>query len=185
MWEFTSGVPPFNSSAHNIELSLSICKGERPEVIENTPQCYVDLMKKCWNEDPLERPSALEIKNIIGNWIFYSSDKINDELLGNIMEFINAPIEHNNLAIETHLKAVYTSQLLAFTSRRLFDSEDSQVYEISLSEDLNDCIIDTGLLLGLFDFNEKLNEILKNKELQVYEISTSEDLNDCCIRCYF
>ncbi|POG63155.1 kinase-like domain-containing protein, partial [Rhizophagus irregularis DAOM 181602=DAOM 197198] len=38
MWEFTSGVPPFNSSAHNIELSLSICKGERPEVIENTPQ---------------------------------------------------------------------------------------------------------------------------------------------------
>jgi serine/threonine protein kinase len=46
MWEFTSGVTPFNDRAHDIQLSLSICKGERPEIIENTPQCYVDLMKK-------------------------------------------------------------------------------------------------------------------------------------------
>ncbi|PKY27028.1 kinase-like protein, partial [Rhizophagus irregularis] len=60
MWEFTSGIPPFNNRAHDLHLSLSICKGERPEIIENTPQCYVDLMKKCWNEDPLKRPSTSE-----------------------------------------------------------------------------------------------------------------------------
>ncbi|PKC64656.1 kinase-like protein, partial [Rhizophagus irregularis] len=60
MWELTSGVPPFNNRAHDIQLSLSICKGERPKIIENTPQCYVDLMKKCWNEDPFKRPSSKE-----------------------------------------------------------------------------------------------------------------------------
>ncbi|GBB99543.1 hypothetical protein RclHR1_35560002 [Rhizophagus clarus] len=27
MWEFTSGVPPFNDRAHDLQLSLSICKG--------------------------------------------------------------------------------------------------------------------------------------------------------------
>ncbi|RGB29994.1 kinase-like domain-containing protein, partial [Rhizophagus diaphanus] len=58
MWEFTSGVPPFNDRAHDIQLSISICKGERPEIIENTPQCYVDLMKMCWDKDPLKRPSS-------------------------------------------------------------------------------------------------------------------------------
>ncbi|PKY46521.1 kinase-like protein, partial [Rhizophagus irregularis] len=58
MWEFTSGVPPFNNRAHDIQLSLSICEGERPEIIENTPQCYVDLMKKCWDENPSKRPSS-------------------------------------------------------------------------------------------------------------------------------
>ena len=47
MWELTSGISPFNDRAHDLQLSLSICKGERPEIIENTPQCYVDLMKKC------------------------------------------------------------------------------------------------------------------------------------------
>src|SRR6185369_101985 len=28
MWEFTSGVPPFNDRQHDYHLSLSICKGE-------------------------------------------------------------------------------------------------------------------------------------------------------------
>ncbi|RIA85133.1 kinase-like domain-containing protein, partial [Glomus cerebriforme] len=57
MWEFTSCIPPFNNKAHDYQLSLSICKGERPEIIKNTPKCYIDLMKKCWNSDPLKRPT--------------------------------------------------------------------------------------------------------------------------------
>ncbi|RGB33918.1 kinase-like domain-containing protein [Rhizophagus diaphanus] len=65
MWEFTSGVPPFNDREHDLQLSISICKGERPEITENTPQCYVDLMKKCWDEDPLKRPSSQEVLNTI------------------------------------------------------------------------------------------------------------------------
>ena len=106
MWELTSCVPPFNNRAHDIQLSLSICKGERPEIIENTPQCYVDLMKKCWNEDPSKRPSASEVEDVIKKWIFRPDDgKINEELRSNIMEFINAPIGHNNLATKSHSKA--------------------------------------------------------------------------------
>ena len=107
MWEFTSGVPPFNNRAHDIQLSLSICKGERPEIIENTPQCYVDLMKKCWNEDPLKRPSSQEVLEIIIKWIYRpDDDEVNDELKSNIMEFINAPIGHNNLVLNLTLKHV-------------------------------------------------------------------------------
>src|SRR6266498_205865 len=75
MWEFTSGAPPFDDRAHDLQLSISICKGERPKIIENTPQCYIDLMKKCWNNDPLNRPNASEISNTIKNWY---------EIIGNI-----------------------------------------------------------------------------------------------------
>ncbi|RGB40700.1 kinase-like domain-containing protein [Rhizophagus diaphanus] len=75
MWEFTSGIPPFNNRAHDLQLSLSICEGERPEIIENTPQCYVDLMKKCWDEDPLKRPSSKKVSNIIYEWIFLPNGK--------------------------------------------------------------------------------------------------------------
>ncbi|GET62431.1 kinase-like domain-containing protein [Rhizophagus irregularis DAOM 181602=DAOM 197198] len=167
MWDFTSGVPPFNNRAHDLQLSISICKGERPKIIENTPQCYIDLMKKCWNEDPSKRPSTSEVNNAIKNWIFRPSDDgINEELKSNIMEFINAPIGHNDLATKSHSKACYKSRLLDFTSKKLneiLDSEDSQAYhsnentskklnEIleSESEDLNDCIIkDLGGSLGM------------------------------------
>ncbi|CAB4433711.1 unnamed protein product [Rhizophagus irregularis] len=117
MWELTSGIPPFNNRAHDIQLSLSICKGERPEIIENTPQCYVDLMKECWNEDSSKRPSSEEVLKIISKWIF-RPNKINEELKSNIMEFINAPIEqYNNLVIESHPQACYKSRLLDFTSK--------------------------------------------------------------------
>ncbi|GBC39036.2 kinase-like domain-containing protein [Rhizophagus irregularis DAOM 181602=DAOM 197198] len=151
MWEFTSGVPPFNDRAHDIQLSLSICKGERPEIIENTPQCYVDLMKKCWNEDPLKRPSTSEVEKVIKNWIFRPyNNEVNEELKSNIMAFINAPIGRNNLATKSHPKVCYTSRLFDFTSKKLNEIlEDSQAKanEMLVSEDLNDYIIkDLGSL---------------------------------------
>ncbi|EXX54384.1 Cmk1p [Rhizophagus irregularis DAOM 197198w] len=169
MWEFTSGISPFNNRAHDIQLSLSICKGERPEIIENTPQCYVDLMKKCWNGDPLKRPSTSEVKKVICNWIFSPDydqiDQINEELKNNIMEFINAPIGHNNLATKSHPKACFTSRLLDFTSKKLneiLESEDSQAYHTSHS-DLNDCVIKDLRSLDE-NTNKKLNEIFESED---------------------
>ncbi|CAG8739388.1 2217_t:CDS:2, partial [Rhizophagus irregularis] len=87
------------------------------------------------------------------------------------MEFINAPIGHNDLATKSHSKACYKSRLLDFTSKKLneiLDSEDSQAYHSSHS-DLNDYIIRDPRSLGV----KKLNEILE---------SESEDLNDCIIK---
>ncbi|RGB28021.1 kinase-like domain-containing protein [Rhizophagus diaphanus] len=142
MWEFTSGVPPFNNRAHDIQLSLSICKGERPEIVENTPQCYVDLMKKCWDKDPLKRPTSKEVLKIIEKWIFRSHE-ISEELKSNIMEFINAPNGHNNLATKSHSEAYYTSRLLDFTGKNLneiLESEDSQAH---------DCVISNSSSLGM------------------------------------
>ncbi|POG61344.1 kinase-like domain-containing protein [Rhizophagus irregularis DAOM 181602=DAOM 197198] len=156
MWELTSGVPPFNNRAHDIQLCLSICKGERPEIIENTPQCYVDLMKECWNEDSSKRPSSGEVLQIIDKWIFHpDNDEINEELKSNIMEFINAPIgRYNNLVTTSHPQACYTSRLFGFTSKKLneiLENEDSQASvktnEMLVSEDLDGYIIkDLGTL---------------------------------------
>jgi hypothetical protein len=134
MWEFTSGVPPFNDRAHDLQLSLGICKGERPEIIENTPQCYVDLMKKCWNEDPLKRPSSKEVLDIIEKWVILPSGmkikNISEGLKCNIIEFINAPIGHSNIATETHPQACYTSRLLNFTSEKLNKILESKCLDI-------------------------------------------------------
>ncbi|RGB26743.1 kinase-like domain-containing protein [Rhizophagus diaphanus] len=135
MWELTSGIPPFSNRAHDLHLSLSICK---------------DLMKKCWNEDPLKRPSSREVLIIIKNWIYVL----------NIMEFINAPIGHNKLATKFHPKACFTSRLLDFTSKKLNEILESEnlnnysqasvkVNEMLVSEDLDDYIIKDLKSLGM------------------------------------
>ncbi|GBB85507.1 hypothetical protein RclHR1_01200021 [Rhizophagus clarus] len=152
MWEFTSGVPPFSDVAHDFQLSISICRGERPKIIENIPQCYIELMKKCWNEDPFKRPSAPEVKGIIRNWIFRPNNGvINEELKSNIIEFINAPIVQ--LVTEDHPGAYFTSRLLDFTSVQLneFMKKDNlnRLDVISESECLSPIVVNSKILKSL------------------------------------
>ncbi|POG63276.1 kinase-like domain-containing protein, partial [Rhizophagus irregularis DAOM 181602=DAOM 197198] len=68
MWEFTSGIPPFSRVAHDHHLILSVCEGKRPEIVENTPKCYIDLIKKCWDSDPSNRPTITMLEDIISEW---------------------------------------------------------------------------------------------------------------------
>ncbi|CAB5179719.1 unnamed protein product [Rhizophagus irregularis] len=150
-------------------------------------------MKKCWDEDPLKRPSSVEVKDIFNKWIYLPDGKkiedIDEELKCNIMVFINAPIgQYYNPAAESHPQACYTSRLLGFTSKKLneiIESKDSQAYHASHS-DLNDYIIRD---LGSLDENnsKNLNEILESKDSQASVkaneiLVVSEDLNDCIIK---
>ncbi|RIA80640.1 kinase-like domain-containing protein, partial [Glomus cerebriforme] len=65
MWEFTSGIPAFNDVPHDLNLSLNICKGLRPKIVEGTPPVYASLMKRCWDTDPNKRPTAEELVKIL------------------------------------------------------------------------------------------------------------------------
>jgi serine/threonine protein kinase len=68
MWEMTSGVPAFYNIPHDLNLSLNICRGIRPEIIKGTMPEYVELMKRCWDNDPEKRPTANELVNIFNEW---------------------------------------------------------------------------------------------------------------------
>src|SRR6266542_2896311 len=140
MWEFISGIPPFNDKEHDFHLALSICKGERPETIENAPQCYIDLMKKCWDEDPSKRPNASEIQEIIVNWIDQIIRKdevdINEESKNICIEFYEADKflkqKQTNVSIfKSHPQAYHTSRLLDFTAKlnKILDQEDMKIYD--------------------------------------------------------
>jgi hypothetical protein len=135
MWEFISGIPPFNHEVHDHNLILSICEGMRPEFIKNTPKCYMDLMKKCWDSDPSNRPTIIILENIISQWIkcinkYYKIHKnsdyfykvledIDDQQLENdMLEFVNAnkalkvQEQANTSTIQPYPQVYYTSQKL-------------------------------------------------------------------------
>ena len=61
MWEYTTGKKPFHDRLHNHCLILYILEGKRLEITEDTPEFYSDLMKKCWNPKPENRPTSGEI----------------------------------------------------------------------------------------------------------------------------
>lgn len=80
MWEILHGKPVHYDENFGPQLQIEICRNDkRPIIIKNTPQCYIDLMKECWNKEPEKRPSAAKISKIFIEW--QTNEKILLELL--------------------------------------------------------------------------------------------------------
>ncbi|RIA83945.1 kinase-like domain-containing protein, partial [Glomus cerebriforme] len=113
IWEFTTGCKPFANVEHDHILIYKILNGVRPEITEDTPECYADLMKSCWNSDPKKRPSIKKIRNTFGSWFFKNKNR---------EQFDQAEIKRNELISskklgpefieKPHSKAIYTSRPL-------------------------------------------------------------------------
>ncbi|RGB29513.1 kinase-like domain-containing protein, partial [Rhizophagus diaphanus] len=62
MYFVATGRQPFDNCAHDHNLALDICKGDRPGINElEAPKCYIDLMERCWNANPNNRPNITEL----------------------------------------------------------------------------------------------------------------------------
>src|SRR5438270_3609903 len=81
MWEIFSGHPPFDDRAHDHHLILDICKGLRPPILPNMPKDYVEMMKKCWDDDPSKRLTIRELLIFTNNYLdyLYKIESSNDE----------------------------------------------------------------------------------------------------------
>src|SRR5439155_16087254 len=62
MWELFAGHPPFDDRAHDFYLIFQICEGLRPEILPKMPVDYTQMMKKCWDAVPSERPTIKELR---------------------------------------------------------------------------------------------------------------------------
>src|SRR6185369_11999251 len=69
MWEICSGTLPFSKEVHSTLLSIKICQGLRPKIREGTPKYYEQLMKLCWDEDPMKRPTSKFLCDIFYSWV--------------------------------------------------------------------------------------------------------------------
>ena len=74
MWELTTGCKPFANVEYDIDLICKIVDGKRPEITSDTPECFANLMKKCWDPDISKRPSAKEILETVYHWLFREGD---------------------------------------------------------------------------------------------------------------
>jgi serine/threonine protein kinase len=128
MYVVATGEQPFANCAHDEILALNICNGVRPEIKEKiAPRCYIDLMKKCWDSNPDNRPNSIEIKESID--LFYNSlhkdqyylitskkeqqycdIEVQFEQTQEYRKEIFLSIKNNQLT--THTKAIYASRLL-------------------------------------------------------------------------
>uniref|UniRef100_A0A3P9L7Z3 Protein kinase domain-containing protein n=1 Tax=Oryzias latipes TaxID=8090 RepID=A0A3P9L7Z3_ORYLA len=85
LWAILSGEEPF-PTAHPTRLRKCVAKGQRPtlEELAKTDKAgmtdLLDLMQKCWNGDPTQRPTFEEIIPMVENVYSKHKSKINYEV---------------------------------------------------------------------------------------------------------
>src|SRR6266496_2930539 len=74
MYKVISGLSPYHDVSHDKNLAIKICLGLRPRFNIKVPQSIMHLIKRCLDANPLNRPTAKELFDILFPW-FYFFDK--------------------------------------------------------------------------------------------------------------
>ncbi|CAB5363418.1 unnamed protein product [Rhizophagus irregularis] len=122
---------PFANFSHDNTLALNICNGIRPEINEKeAPKFYIDLMKRCWDSNPNNRPSAIEVYELIGSFTFVDDEEIKKQI-EEADEYRKANFSNSQLT-NHHPQAYYTSRLLNPFTKELpkYDNIDNNSVEI-------------------------------------------------------
>ena len=117
MWEFTTGKKPFHDRSHNHYLITDILKGERPQITDDTPEFYAELMRKCWDHNPENRPTADEIYDCFRGYFQKYITKEKKEVIKSAETKRQEIIKSEKFLSDTknykhHPESFYTSRLL-------------------------------------------------------------------------
>jgi serine/threonine protein kinase len=127
-YEICTGFPPYYDIAHDEFLAMKICEGLRPKSNYKIPQLIFDIINQCWDSDPLKRPNANKLFELINGLqeviskadsVIYGQVKAADEInKKSSLSFstTQSPLSSSTstLSYMTHPQAVYTSKLLDF-----------------------------------------------------------------------
>ncbi|RIB24351.1 kinase-like domain-containing protein [Gigaspora rosea] len=135
MSEMSTGQRPFDGYEFGTELSVKICNGLRPEFVNGTPDCYIELANQCLNSDPEKRPNAQEVYNKLSTWnnIMKCSDNVNEIK----KQFLSADkfIEKLPIIERKHQDSMYTSKIINTSQIKDSKQLDLKISDISIEDD--------------------------------------------------
>ena len=120
--ELCTGLPPYHDIPHDEFLAIKICQGLRPTSNYKIPQLIFDIIQQCWDADPLKRPKAEKLWELLRN-LFYRDLDLNNSLINQQIREVDEinkqlpPLTIPSTDIRsytTHPQAIYTSRLLDF-----------------------------------------------------------------------
>ncbi|RIB16421.1 kinase-like domain-containing protein [Gigaspora rosea] len=125
MWEILFGTPtPFKQ---NTAFQFQVISGLRPHIPEGTTSQYIDLMRKCWDGNPENRPSA---ENIYDSFIEWQDD---ENILLELSESTKKIPKEVKLKYD---KTKYTSKLI--TRNSISQCQVSELIGLEVNEETNE-----------------------------------------------
>lgn len=69
LWELLAKAPPYPGQNHGDIMMTVVSEGRRPQITDDYPQMYADLIRDCWKQKPDDRPSFMEIVKRLKNML--------------------------------------------------------------------------------------------------------------------
>ena len=112
------GKKPFHDRPHNHCLTLDILKGERPQTTDDSPEFYAKLMRRCWDHNPENRPTAREVRNSLHEYNRYNITEEKKRIIGLAETKRQEIIKSDKFLLDKenykhHPESFYTSHLLS------------------------------------------------------------------------
>ncbi|RHZ83574.1 hypothetical protein Glove_91g19 [Diversispora epigaea] len=135
MLEVLTSYPPYYNISHNENLVMDICKGLKPEIKCELPQFFKEIIEKCWNFEPFNRPTAKELLSQLSE--YFNLDKIKKR----VWEQIKVAKKSNKDFIkydpnEMHPEAIYTSRLIPKITIPEYDTFNSRQKFFSIPDNI-------------------------------------------------
>jgi serine/threonine protein kinase len=119
-YEICTGLLPYHDVAHDEFLAMKICQGLRPKSNYKIPQLILDVIERCWDADPSNRPMAVDLRKLFNNLylgrisVITEQIKEADKINKKSSSIVQSTSTTSTLSYVTHPQAVYTSKLLDF-----------------------------------------------------------------------
>ncbi|RIB18778.1 kinase-like domain-containing protein, partial [Gigaspora rosea] len=136
-YEIVSSLQAYNNIPHDIYLQRMIYNGLRPRIPKHTPQLVTELIIKCWSAQPDQRPTSVEIYDIINTW--------NNDILNNRSTEIVTQIEEankmrvSNMPTSSHINSSYPEEI--YVSMQFDHLNTTGTGNVKLLESFNTIIL--------------------------------------------
>jgi len=164
-YDVLSELPPYCDRKYDISLSLDICKGLRPKFQIKIPQLLADLINRCWDADPQQRPSANELDKILDSWRKEISDKKDTEFYQHVKE---AEAHNQTLPNEIRFPQYQLHEGVVFHSKLINTQQITQLLQQKVSEEYHTKALEE---LTLDNFNL---EDIETEQIAQVEVSPKE-----------
>jgi serine/threonine protein kinase len=113
MTEVLTGYPPYYDIPHDDYLKINICSGRRPEIKCEVPQLLLDIIEKCLDAEPKNRPTSLNLEYVLRKCVYNLREENDASEFYRKVKLIENSIQNSTkLNYITHSEAIYTSRLL-------------------------------------------------------------------------
>ncbi|CAB4440078.1 unnamed protein product [Rhizophagus irregularis] len=174
MWQISSGYKPFCDVGYDGRLILDILNGKREEIIDGTYVQYSNLYRKCWEDNPSERPDIQNVVSTLKSIISHQQNNSNIEITANEINK-NHTIGNHQVDPKSNDKILDINRSLVISDLQNHDSVQNELLYCTSYQEMD---INKSLIVSSSQYKTSIHYSLSSISNRITALNTPIDDNN-------